>query len=123
MANLQEQIRALADAHEQGIDTVAAGIQDLYKIVDHMSAQMRNADVLIATLKFLLIHKGIFTEVEMDNLQKKIVDLANKSLEDMTVDKTKPTAANMQGELQLIHEAAKKAAATPYDADAFIFGS
>ena len=52
MDKINEQIRALATAHEQGIDTVASGIQDLYKI----------------------------------------------------------------------HTAAKKAAETPYDADAFIFG-
>ena len=48
--------------------------------------------------------------------------MANKSLEDVIADKEVPTADNMQTELQVIHTAAKKAAETPYDADAFIFG-
>ena len=123
MDSVKEQIQALAKAHEEGIDTVASGIQDLYKIVDHMSAQMRNADVLIASLKFILIQKNIFTEAELDSLQQKIVNMANKDLSEIVADKKTPTATNMQSELHVIHEAAKKAAATPYDADAFIFGS
>lgn len=123
MDNVKQQIQALAKAHEEGIDTVASAIQDLYKIVDHMSAQMRNADVLIATLKFVLIQKNVFTEAELDSLQNKIVKMANKDLSDIVANKKTPTATSMQGELQVIHEAAKKAAATPYDADAFIFGT
>ena len=123
MDDLREQVRELAKAHEDGIDTVACGIQDLYKIVDHMSMQMRNADVLIATLKFLLIKKEICTEAELETLQDKIVKLANTNLEKQKTEEPKETATNMQNELQIIHDAAKKAAETPYDADAFIFGS
>ena len=123
MDDVKQQIQALAKAHEDGIDTVASGIQDLYRIVDHMSTQLRNADVLIATLKFILIQKSIFTEAELDLLQNKIVKMANKDLSEIVTDKSAPTSTNMQSELHVIHEAAKKAAATPYDADAFIFGS
>ena len=83
---------------------------------------MRNADVLIATLKFLLIQQKVFTEADLENLHEKITKMANKSLEDVIADKEVPTADNMQTELQVIHTAAKKAAETPYDADAFIFG-
>lgn len=123
MDNVKEQIRELARAHEEGIDTVASAIQDLYKIVDHLSAQMRGADILIATLKYTMIKKGVATEAELTALQDKIVKMANKSLEELTADtKKKPTAVNMQNELKVIHDAAKKAAESPYDSDAFIFG-
>ena len=120
---VQEQVNALASAHEEGIDTVASGIQDLYRVVDHLAEQLRSADLLIASMKFLLIKNKILNEQEILEMQSKMIQFSNKELEKHSPDPTKSTADNMQSELKVIHDAAKKAAETPYDADAFIFGS
>ena len=121
MDNVREQLQALAKAHEDGIDTVAGGIQDLYNVADHLTQQLRNADILIATLKYILIRKNICTEQEILDLQHKMVVLANKEIQ--PAKKEQPTVMGMEDELKIIHNAAKKAAESPYDSDAFIFGS
>lgn len=123
MDNLQEQITELTKAHEEGIDTVASGVQDLYRIIDHLSSQLRAADVLLASLKFLLIKKNIIDEKDLEAMHAHIVKMTNKQLEDFKPNKEVPTATNMEDELKIIHDAAKKAAENPYDADAFIFGN
>ena len=119
---VQEQINALASAHEDGIDTVASGIQDLYKVIDHLTEQARNADIIIASLKYILIQKNIFTEHELDSLHTRMVNLASKKLDGQKPNEKKTVEERMQDELQVIHAAAKQAAENPYDADAFIFG-
>lgn len=125
MDNVNEQIKALAKAHEDGIDTVAAGIQDLYQIVDVLSNQLRTADVLLAALKYMLIKKKVATEEEILSLVDKITTMSNKSLTEQQEQpkKEEPTAVTMEQEIKMIHEAAKKAGESPYDVDAFIFGS
>ena len=124
MDDLTKKVQALAEAHEQGIDTVAAGIQDLYKIVDVLSTQLRTADILLASLKYMLIKKQVATEEEILNLVEKITAVSNKNLEAAPTKKEEaPTATTMEDEIRIIHEAAKKAGESPYDVDAFIFGS
>ncbi len=123
MDNLAEQIQELAKAHEDGIDTVATGIQDLYKVIDHLTNQLRTADILLASLKFLLLQKNVISDRELEDMQAKIIKYSNKQIQDMIPDENDTTADTMEGELKIIHDAAKKAAETPYDADAFIFGS
>lgn len=124
MDNVKQQLHALAKAHEDGIDIVSGGIQNLYQIVDHLTQQLRNADILIATLKHLLIRKGVITEQELSKLQATMVELANSKLKEQNeTTKGVPTAVGMETELKIIHDAAKKAAESPYDSDAFIFGS
>ena len=121
MDNINEQIKALAEAHEDGIDTLAAGMQDMYKILDHLTNQLRNSDILLASMRHLLVQKGVVTKEELEAMQSNIAKIANQSLEELVADKTKPVVENMQDELKVIHEAAEKAAAKPYDSDAFIF--
>ena len=120
---IQEQVNALASAHEDGIDTVAAAIQDLYLVLDHLTTELRAADRTITALKYILIQEKVIDEKRLDALSAKISDLYRQKAEKIEIDKKKPTAVNMQDELKLIHESAKEAAESPYDADAFIFGS
>ena len=124
ISEVQSQVEELAKAHIDGIDTVSTGIKDLYMVIDHLSNQMRQADLLIAALKYTIIKKGIATEDSIDSLVDKMAKMANKDLDkEKEAELEKPTASVMQDELKVIHNAAKKAAETPYDPEAFIFGS
>ena len=123
MDNVKEQLQALAEAHENGIDTVSAAIQDLYMVIDHLTTQLRTADCTIAALKHVLIRNKTITAEELSDLQAKITTLFNKKQEDLGVKPDKPIVLSMEDELSLIHKAAKEASETPYDPQAFIFGS
>ena len=122
MDNTKEQIQALAEAHEQGIDTLATAIRDLYMTIDHLTTELRSADRTITALKHLLIRKEVVTSHEVEDLCVKISQLYTKKVTEKKATSSKPTAVGMQDELKLIHEAAKEASEMPYDPDAFIFG-
>ena len=116
---LKEQIKALAQAHEDGIDTVSGAIKDLYLVTDHLTTQLRQADITIATLKQLLIRKSVLTAEEVDGMCSKISNLANKKIKETCApEQPMPVINSMQEELRLIHESAKEASADP----SFIFG-
>ena len=123
MDNVKEQIQALAKAHEDGIDTLAAAVQDLYMVIDHLTAELRAADTTLAALKYTLIRNNVIEEKALEALCKKISSVYTEKVQNQ--EKTKPeqrVAVTMQDELRLLHESAKEAAETPYDAEAFIFG-
>lgn len=123
MDNVKEQIQALAKAHEDGIDTLAAAVQDLYMVIDHLTTELRAADTTLAALKYTLIRNNVIEEKALEALCKKISSVYTEKVQNQ--EKTKPeqrVAVTMQDELRLLHESAKEAAETPYDAEAFIFG-
>lgn len=122
MDNTKAQIEALAEAHTDAIDTVSAAIKDLYMVIDHLTTQLKTADATIAALKHVLIRNNTCTARDVEEMQATIIKLHNKKMEQQGVDKSKPLPSNVQDELQMIHTAAKEAAETPYDSQAFIFG-
>ena len=117
------QLAELARAQEEGLDIVSRGVQDLYGILDHLTSCLRTSDCMISALKYSLIKKEILTEEEIDTLADKIAKKFNAKLDEAILDTKKPVALSMEGELELLHKAAKEAAANPYDEQAFIFGS
>lgn len=123
MDNVKEQIKALAEAHTDGIDTVSSAIKDLYMVIDHLTAQLRQSDCAIAAMRHLLVKKGVATSDEIDSLQSKIAEVFNKKQDKVEAKKEEPVVLTMEHELALIHSAAKEAAEDPYDPKAFIFGS
>lgn len=120
---VKEKLEAMAKYQEEGIDTIASAVKDLYMIIDHLSTSLRTADVVVCALRHSLVKNDVLSDKELDALITRISEKFNKKLEDFVPDKKAPTAVNMQSELKMIHDAAKEAAATPYDTDAFIFGS
>ena len=123
MDNVKAQIQALAEAHTDGIDTVSAAIKDLYLVIDHLTAQLRQSDCAIAAMRHMLVKKQVATSEELDNLQSRIAEVFNKKQEQVEAKKEEPVALSMEQELAFIHTAAKEAAEEPYDPKAFIFGS
>ena len=120
---LKVQVEALAKAHEQGIDIVSNGIQDLYLTLDHVIKQLRTQDVLLTALKYTIIKNKIVTEEELLTLVDKITEVANKELDFKAKEKpatSKPLT--LEQELETIHTAAKKAAEEVYPEQCFIFG-
>ena len=123
MTDVDKKIEALAAAHEEGIDTLAAAIQDLYMVIDHLTKELRTADTTLAALKYTLIRNKVIEEKVLDALCQKISSVYTEKIQNKEQDAPdKKVAVSMQDELRLLHESAKEAAETPYDAEAFIFG-
>lgn len=120
--DVKQQLEQMAKFQEEGIDTIASAVKDLYMIIDHLSNGLRAADIALASMRHLLVKNKVLNDKEIDSMITKISDKFNKSMETYKPDKKAPTAVNMQTELEMIHKAAKEAAENPYDADAFIFG-
>ncbi len=118
----KQKLEQMAKYQEEGIDTVASAVKDLYLVIDHLSQSLRLADVTLASMRHLLVKNEVLADAEIDSMITKISEKFNKKMEDYTPDEKVPTAVNMQTELEMIHKAAKEAAENPYDADAFIFG-
>ena len=120
---LQEQIKELTKAHEEGIDLVGNAVKDLYMVCDHLTTQLRMADITITALKHYLIKNNIVKEKELEELASKIAKLSQVAIEKSNdTEKSAPAAVGMQEEIRLIHEAGKKAAEDLYPPEAFIFG-
>lgn len=120
--DVKQQLEQMAKFQEEGIDTIASAVKDLYMVIDHLSNGLRAADIALASMRHLLVKHKVLNDKEIDSMITKISDKFNKSMEAYEPDKKAPTAVNMQTELEMIHKAAKEAAENPYDADAFIFG-
>ena len=118
----KQKLEQMAKYQEEGIDTVASAVKDLYLVIDHLSQSLRLADVTLASMRHLLVKNKVLADTEIDSMITKISEKFNKKMEEYTPDEKVPTAVNMQTELEMIHKAAKEAAENPYDADAFIFG-
>ena len=119
---VKQQLEKMAQYQEEGIDTIASAVKDLYMIIDHLSNGLRAADIAIASMRHLLVKNNVLNDADIDGMITKISEKFNKKMEDFEPDQKAPTAVNMQSELEMIHKAAKEAAENPYDADAFIFG-
>ena len=124
MTDVDKKIEALAAAHEEGIDTLAAAVQDLYMVIDHLTTELRAADTTLAALKYTLIRNNVIEEQVLENLCKKISSVYAQKIQNKEQQPSpeQKVAVSMQDELRLLHESAKEAAETPYDAEAFIFG-
>lgn len=118
----KQQLEKMARYQEEGIDTVASAVKDLYMIIDHLSNGIRAADIAVASMRHLLVKNDVLNDEDIDQMITKISEKFNKKMENFEPDQKAPTAVNMQSELEMIHKAAKEAAESPYDADAFIFG-
>ena len=119
---VKQQLDKMAQYQEEGIDTIASAVKDLYMVIDHLSNGLRAADIAVASMRHLLVKNKVLSDVDIDQMITNISEKFNKKMEDFEPDQKAPTAVNMQSELEIIHKAAKEAAETPYDADAFIFG-
>ena len=119
---IKEHLTSMAKFQEEGIDTLAAAVQDLYKVIDHLSQTLRTADITIAALRHCLVSTNVVEDEKIDAMITRISETFNKKMQNFVPDEKVPVAQNMQSELEIIHASAKEAAKTPYDSDAFIFG-
>ena len=121
-SDVKKQLEEMAKYQEEGIDTLAAAVQDLYKVIDHLSSSLRTADITIAALRHCIVTRSLVPDADIDQMITKITNTFNKKIDAFEPDTKVPTATNMQTELEMIHTSAKEAAKAPYDSDAFIFG-